>query len=63
MLPEAFVLDPDRLARFEREARVLASLAHPAIRWLLLSDSADSMGRLGVITNWPAEVEKLFRQR
>jgi serine/threonine protein kinase len=26
ILPEAFARDPDRLARFEREARVLASL-------------------------------------
>ena len=30
LLPEAFAADPDRLARFEREARVLASLNHPA---------------------------------
>ena len=29
VLPEAFTSDPDRLARFEREARVLASLNHP----------------------------------
>jgi len=26
VLPEAFTSDPDRLARFEREAKVLASL-------------------------------------
>src|SRR5215469_16624759 len=31
LLPEAFVADPDRLARFTREAQVLASLNHPNI--------------------------------
>ena len=33
-LPEAFASDPERLARFEREARVLASLNHPSIAHL-----------------------------
>src|SRR5262245_41008467 len=31
ILPEEFAEDPDRLARFEREAKVLASLSHPGI--------------------------------
>src|SRR5215475_2246519 len=31
VLPDEFVNDPDRLARFEREARVLASLNHSNI--------------------------------
>ncbi|HUR21565.1 MAG TPA: protein kinase, partial [Vicinamibacterales bacterium] len=30
-LPEEFAKDPDRLARFEREATLLASLNHPGI--------------------------------
>jgi eukaryotic-like serine/threonine-protein kinase len=30
-LPEAFSHDPERVARFEREARVLASLNHSNI--------------------------------
>ena len=31
ILPDAFAADPDRLARFQREAQVLASLNHPNI--------------------------------
>ena len=31
VLPDAFAADPDRLARFEREAKILASLNHPNI--------------------------------
>ena len=31
VLPESFAQDPDRMARFTREAQVLASLNHPNI--------------------------------
>src|SRR5215470_12078629 len=31
VLPDAFAHDPERLSRFEREARLLASLRHPNI--------------------------------
>ena len=31
VLPDTFSADPDRLARFEREAKTLASLSHPNI--------------------------------
>jgi len=31
ILPDTFAADPDRLARFQREAQVLASLNHPQI--------------------------------
>ena len=34
VLPEEFASDPDRMARFEREAKVLASLNHPNIAHL-----------------------------
>ena len=31
VLPETFARDPDRMARFQREAEVLASLNHPNV--------------------------------
>src|SRR5213593_4143286 len=31
VLPEAFARDPERMARFEREAQVLASFNHPHV--------------------------------
>lgn len=31
ILPEEFARDPERLARFEREAKLLASVNHPGI--------------------------------
>jgi len=34
ILPDAFAADPDRLARFAREAQVLASLSHPNIAFI-----------------------------
>ena len=41
VLPEAFTSDPDRLARFEREAKVLASLNHPNIAQIHGIEEAD----------------------
>ncbi len=46
VLPELFALDPDRLARFKREAQVLATLNHPniaAIYGLEESNSAQAL--------------------
>jgi len=40
-LPEAFAKDPERLARFEREARMLASLSHPNIAAIYGIEDAD----------------------
>lgn len=41
ILPEAFASDPDRLARFQREAQVLASFNHPNIAQIHGIEEAD----------------------
>jgi len=46
VLPEAFTADPDRLARFEREAKVLASLNHPHIGHIYGLEEADGQRAL-----------------
>ena len=48
VLPDVFTADPDRLARFEREAQVLASLNHPNIAQVYgLEDSGEPRARDG----------------
>ena len=46
VLPEAFMADPDRLARFEREAKVLASLNHPNIGGIYGLEESDGIRAL-----------------
>ena len=46
VLPEAFTQNPDRLARFEREAKVLASLNHPNIAAIYGLEEADGIRAL-----------------
>jgi serine/threonine-protein kinase len=46
MLPTGFTADAERLARFEREARVLAALNHPHIAAIYGFDEADGVPAL-----------------
>ena len=46
VLPNGFALDPDRLARFKREAQVLASLNHPNIGAIYGLEEADGIQAL-----------------
>jgi serine/threonine protein kinase len=46
VLPDAFASDPDRLARFRREAQVLASLNHPNIAHVYGLEQADGVQAL-----------------
>jgi len=46
VLPEQFELDADRLARFKREAQVLASLNHPNIAAIYGLEEADGVRAL-----------------
>ncbi len=43
VLPDLFASDPERLAHFEREARLLASLNHPHVASIFGLDSADGV--------------------
>ncbi len=43
VLPEQFTQDPQRLARFEREAKLLASLNHPKITAIYGLEEADGV--------------------
>jgi len=46
ILPYAFLADPERVARFQREARTLASLNHPHIGGIYGLEEADGITAL-----------------
>jgi serine/threonine protein kinase len=58
LLPAAFASDAERLARFEREARLLASLSHPNVATLFGLEQLDGcrvlVMELAAGEDWPA---------
>src|SRR5215510_5371580 len=46
ILPEAFATDPERVTRFEREAKTLASLNHPNIAHIYGVEESDGVRAL-----------------
>ncbi|MCB1009858.1 MAG: serine/threonine protein kinase, partial [Acidobacteria bacterium] len=62
VLPEAFVADPERLARFEREAKLLAQLHHPHIASIFGLEEADGVrGLVMELVEGPTLAERLER--
>jgi serine/threonine protein kinase len=71
VLPEAFAANPERMARFQREARVLASLSHPNIASIYGLEESGNVGALVMelvpgqtlaerIAKGPIEVEEML---
>jgi len=60
ILPEAFARDADRMARFEREAKVLASLNHPHIAAIYGLEESNSVRALVMeLVEGPTLAEKI----
>ena len=57
VLPEGFAHDPERLARFEREARILASLSHPNMA------RSTAWKKTTSVASWPSNTSKVRRSR
>jgi len=64
ILPAAFTTDPDRLARFRREAQVLASLNHPNIAQIHgFEDSGDTHALVLELVPGPTLADRLAASR
>jgi serine/threonine protein kinase len=62
VLPEAFTADPDRLARFEREAKVLASLNHANIGGIHgLEESGDTRALVLELIEGPTLADRIVK--
>jgi serine/threonine protein kinase len=71
ILPDAFARDADRLARFEREARVLALLNHPNIAGIYGIEQSDNQNFRAVMLSaldvmpsalWPRRTDPRARR-
>jgi serine/threonine-protein kinase len=62
VLPETFATDPDRLARFQREAKVLASLNHPHIAAIYgLADAGNTHALILELVEGPTLADRIAR--
>ena len=62
ILPEAFATDPDRLARFQREAQVLASLNHPNIAQIHgIEESEDTRALVLELVEGPTLADRISK--
>src|SRR5580692_2800160 len=64
VLPEAFARDAERMARFEREAKVLASLNHPNIASIYgLEESNGARALVMELVEGPTFAERISQGR
>ena len=62
ILPAAFAADPDRLARFQREAQVLASLNHPGIAAIYgIEEAEDTRALVLELVEGPTLAERIAK--
>src|SRR5262249_34680300 len=63
VLPDAFARDPERLARFQREAEVLATLNHPNIAAIYgFEETPSASGIVLELVDGPTLAERIERQ-
>src|SRR5271170_3424518 len=61
VLPEAFARDAERMARFQREAKVLASLNHPNIASIYgLEDSGNTHALVMELVEGPTLADRIL---